>query len=206
MGGFHYARHDFQDRFTGTCGADYRDESNISAPVLNRLVKEGAGNIFSEDELDELEGEVDEDALRAAASKVMDSEDIGAEIQRHLDEHFLSDEDMRASLDRILDASDKSLTAQQVCDMAQEMYEAVADVLVKDVVDRGLQFTPEQVMQLVDVITDPVLEYLVRHTDALFSEAELEALDGRIDDDLLAELTSISDGASGLADEMILAI
>ena len=92
MGGFHYARHDFQDRLTGTCGADYRDESNISAPVLNRLVKEGAGNIFSEDELDELEGEVDEDALRAAASKVMDSEDIGAEIQRHLDAHFLSDE------------------------------------------------------------------------------------------------------------------
>ena len=52
--------------------------------MLNRLVKEGAGNIFSEDELDELEGEVDEDVLRAAASKVMDSEDIGAGILKRL--------------------------------------------------------------------------------------------------------------------------
>lgn len=158
--------------------------------------------IPSEEEIEELEGVVDDDVLRSAVAGVMNSDDIGTEIQNHLDE-YLSEEDMRRSLDRILDAAGMTLTAQQVCDMAQDMYEDVADVLVRDVVDRGMKFTTDQVMQLIDIVTQPVMEHLVSHTEGPFSEAELDRLDGKINDLLLADVTGLSDDELELADEMI---
>ncbi len=65
-------------------------------------------------------------------------------------------------------------------------YEKIASRFIGRAKEKGVDFTPEQIVELVDYVDEETLAKLIISTKAYFTAEQIEILDGYVDEDRIA--------------------